>query len=132
MLYNTVHIAQESIVLASIELIHRGRGKVHPPTTRVPPDHSCPQEGGWCKCGSRNVVGWEIPVIDNHKTKIQQPKFQCFKCSNLQGDKASNIQSFEVSKVYFMFRWKILIPYYQLPISCFLEDIDPTFTILKK
>ena len=31
-----------------------------------------------------------------------------------------------------MLLWKIMIPYYQISISCFLEDIDPVFKIIQK
>ena len=42
-------------------------------------------------------------------------------------------QSFKVSKNQHnsMFFWKTLTPYQQSSISCFLEDIDPIFKILR-
>ena len=42
------------------------------------------------------------------------------------------LQGFKVSKICTMFRWRILIQYYQISISCFLEDIDLIFKIFKK
>ena len=41
----------------------------------------------------------------------------------------SKFPSFKDSKT-FNILWKILIPYYHISISCFLEDFDPIFQIV--
>ena len=46
---------------------------------------------------------------------------------------ASWLQSFKDSKYQKSFNvyWKILIPHYQISISCFLKEIDPIFKIFE-
>ena len=66
--------------------------------------------------------GGGIPLIENKK-------FLGFLVSKFLGFNWF-VQSFKDSKIISCF-WKILIPYYQNSISCFLEDIDPIFKIFK-
>ena len=49
-------------------------------------------------------------------------------CSGFKSFKVSEIQRFENHLMFL----KILIPYYQISISCFQEDIDPISKIFKK
>ena len=56
------------------------------------------------------------------KRKCKVSKFQSFHASKIQSFKGSQFQRYKnASNVC----WKILIPYYHISISCFLEDIDP-------
>ena len=69
-----------------------------------------------CSNGMVGVGGF--PYLKITKSKFQSVKVSCF-------------QSSEESKT-FNICCEILTPNHQVPISCFLEYIDPTFTILKK
>ena len=114
------------------------------PTARVlvsPKFPRVPEEGGWCRGGSRYVDGWGMPLIENEKMQrflvswflvFKVSKFQSFRVSNFQSFQVSKFQRFRDSKVPFNASGKILLPYYQKSISCFLEDIGPTFTIFEK
>ena len=63
----------------------------------------------------------------------RQYKVSRFKVSLLLGVKASKFRRFKVSKFqeFIQCLGKILIPYYHIPILCFLEDIDPIIKIFQ-
>ena len=67
---------------------------------------------------ARNGERVEVPSNENKKLLY----FQSFHVSNCQIFKVSEIETNPAHVC-----WKILIPYYQIFISCFLEDIDPLF-----
>ena len=99
-------------------------------------------EGGWCKGGSRNVVGWgtsfywkwkSFQVSKSHSLKVS--KFQSSTISKLQGCGVASLgclhiskfQSFTLSKLRSFELSKIQNS--ELPSNCF--DIDAISKILK-
>ena len=99
----------------------------NPPTTTPKGLPSRETEEWWWnkKCQQSSGVGVSmlrgegIPLIENDK-------FQSFLVSWFQSCKVSKIRKFNNG---FMFWGTIAIPYYQISISCLLEDIDPKFKI---
>ena len=90
-----------------------------------------PGLGGWCRGGSRYAEGqWGFPQLKKFQSS-KVPKPQSFKVSKYQSAKVSKFRRFIISKTNSVFFWKILIPYHHIPISCFLEAIDPIFNMFK-
>ena len=103
------------------------------------------QEGGWCRVGigmmggggdsrnwNRNTSEAQIFNVFTVKASCFQSfevlKFQSFEVWKFQNLKVSKFQTNKTQKTCC---WEILIPYYEVLISCFVEDFDPIFKILK-
>ena len=83
-----------------------------------------------CRGGSRFVEGCLLEKVDWFIGFLVSG-FLGFKVSRLFGFTVCWFQSFKVSKIYLMFRWKILVPYYKMSISYCSIDVGPILKISK-
>ena len=72
------------------------------------------------------LVSWVVGFLVSWFLGSTVPKFRSFKVSKFQRFEDSKFQN-----LHLMSCLRILFPYYQHSISCFLEDIDPIFKIPK-